>query len=152
MIRRMTNKDRDEYLNMTKEFYASSAVDTPISGEFPHAIKTFDLIINKNPLVDGFIISNENNEIAGYALLSFMYSNEFGGIILLFEELYIRPLYQGFGYGSKMMKFIESEYKDKIVGIKLEVTKLNEHAIKIYEKKGFSKVNYLAMLKLFTGE
>lgn len=144
MIRKLTIKDKDNYIAMSKAFYHSSAVLSNIKPS--HVIQTFDEIISDSPYVEGYIIEHEH-DIAGYALLSFTYSNAYGGLILLLEELYIKPNYQGMGLGKQMMKYLENEYQEEIVGIRLEVTQDNEIAVSMYHQNGFNQIKYLSMYK-----
>lgn len=49
-------------------------------------------------------------EILGYCQLSFTYSSEADGLVVLIEELYIKPAFQGKGVGKQVFDFIEGEY------------------------------------------
>ena len=51
----------------------------------------------------------------------------------------IKPEYQNIGIGSAILKEIIFENKGK--NIKLQVFKINERAIKLYEKMGFEKID-----------
>ena len=51
----------------------------------------------------------------------------------------IKPEYQNKGIGTTVLKEILFECKEK--NIKLQVFKINERAIKLYEKMGFEKTD-----------
>lgn len=144
VIRKIDIKDKDKYVAMSKKFYNSDAVLHNIPDNNIH--KTFDEIVSGSPYAEGYIYEH-NGEIAGYSLLSTTYSNEAGGLILWIEEVYILPEFQGNGFGKDLMAFIEETYKNKVVRIRLEVEKSNRRAIKLYQKKGFTELNYLQMYK-----
>lgn len=144
MIRKINIKDKDIYIAMSKNFYRSDAVLHSIPDDNIH--KTFEVIISGSPYVDGYIFEY-NGEIAGYLLVSITYSNEAGGIVLWIEEVYILPEYQGNGFGKELLAFIERTYKNKVVRIRLEVEKSNQRVIKLYQKIGFTELNYLQMYK-----
>ena len=51
----------------------------------------------------------------------------------------VKPEYQNKGIGTAILKEIIFENKEK--NIKLQTFKINERAIKLYEKIGFEKIN-----------
>jgi ribosomal protein S18 acetylase RimI-like enzyme len=89
----------------------------------------------------------DGDAFAGYALISLTWSNEAGGISVLLEEAFIAPEYQGQGLGTAFLDFIEREYKDSAKRLRLEVTHSNIRAIRLYEKKGYERFDYLQMVK-----
>lgn len=59
-----------------------------------------------------------------------------------FHDLCISPQYQGKGYGAKMLlhalkQITQKGYRD----IRIEVLESNQHALNLYQKVGFEKVN-----------
>ncbi|MCH3917273.1 MAG: GNAT family N-acetyltransferase [Spirochaetia bacterium] len=144
MIRKIGLQDRDAYLAMSKAFYRSDAVLHTIPEE--HFQTTFKHIIADSPYVEGYIFEDAGKTI-GYVLLSFTYSNEAGGLVLLIEEVYILPEFQGQGLGAEFLTFLESTYHDKVVLMRLEVEKSNKTALHLYQKLGFTKVAYLQLYK-----
>ena len=85
---------------MSREFYQGDGVSHAVPEE--NFNKTFTLILQKNPYLEGWMIESQGRA-AGYILLSFTYGNEAGGMIVLLEELYIRPEYQGQGLGTQAL-------------------------------------------------
>jgi GNAT superfamily N-acetyltransferase len=74
----------------------------------------------------------------GYFVLTVGYSLEFGGIITLLDELFVRPGFQGHGMGKKALLEagkISREYGAR--ALRLEVDRENDRARKLYEKTGF---------------
>ena len=107
---------------------------------------TFNNCINKSPYIRGVFICCDE-VIAGYALLTFTYSNEYGGLIVFIDELYIKGNYRKSGLASYCISSVISEYTHKAKYIELIVKKENFAAIKLYERFGFSANNYLSMGK-----
>jgi len=144
MIRKIEAKDRDTYIVMSRQFYRSDAVlhDIPDA----HFHKTFDVIIGGSPYADAYIFEVEQ-QVVGYALLSFTYSNEAGGLVLLIEEVYILPEYQKQGLGKEFLAFVEAHYRGDVALIRLEVEKSNKVALQLYKKVGFTKVDYIQLYK-----
>ena len=144
MNRKLEKKDKSAYINMSCAFYKTDAVLSKINPENLH--KTFQAIIDQNPYVDGFMIEKDG-EAAGYALVSFTYSNPMGGVVLLLEELFIKDTYRGKGLGKQSLKELEAYYDDRVVAMRLEVVNDNEPAIRLYSDLGFEDVDYLQMKK-----
>lgn len=144
MIRKMVPEDRETFVKLTEEFYNTDAVIDVIP--IDHIDYTFNQIIDDSPYVDGYVYVH-NNKIAAYCLLSFTHSNEAGGLVMLIEELYVSPKFQGKGIGGKFLNFLEQTYQDKVTLMRLEVLKTNQTARQLYYKKGFKDLKYLQLIK-----
>ncbi|MEG0091416.1 MAG: GNAT family N-acetyltransferase [Oscillospiraceae bacterium] len=144
MIRDFILQDKPELLDLVEDFYNSNAVVEPIPVQ--NFANCFDEIINKNPFVRGLTILHEG-EILGYAQLSFTYSSEADGMVVLFEELYIKPSYRGKGIAHQVFDFVEKEYRGKAKRIRLECCHCNEKAHRLYSNLGFNELDYVQMIK-----
>lgn len=142
MIRNIRLEDKNDYIKMTKEFYTSPAVLHSIPEEYIHI--TFDNIVNDTPYAKGYIIEDDGL-VAGYILLSLTYSNEAGGLVVLVEEIYIKDDFRGRGIGKKALTKIKEMYKEA-KRFRLEVTKENKGAIKLYKNLGYEDLDYLQMI------
>lgn len=143
-IRDFNSADRAHYLQLSNEFYNSNAVIHGVPEE--NFTRTFDKCIEQSPYLRGLAIMLDD-DFAGYGLLSFTWSNEAGGLVVLLEEAYITPKHQGHGLGSELLYFIEEEYRNAAKRIRLEVTEVNQGAVKLYTKMGYHKFDYLQMIK-----
>ncbi|MEG1448870.1 MAG: GNAT family N-acetyltransferase, partial [Oscillospiraceae bacterium] len=101
--------------------------------------------IGESTYAKGYLIEC-NGEVAGYGLISLTFSGEVGGLVVLLEELYIKEEFQGKGLGTEYFSFIENLYKDA-KRFRLEVTKVNAGAIKLYTRLGYSEISYKQMIK-----
>lgn len=144
LIRDFIPADKDHYLALSKEFYHSNAVDHSIPQAY--SATTFDACIAKNPYTRGFMFVFDD-EIAGYALISLTWSNEVGGICVLLEEAYIDSSFRGKGIGSAFFAFMQEEYKNIAKRFRLEVTAVNKDAISLYNRLGFTTMEYIQMIK-----
>ncbi len=135
--------DVDEYIKMVREFYSTNAVSHNIPDENIH--NTITHALNNSPYVK-IIICKRDGKHVGFCNLSFTYSTEVGGIVVLIEEIYVRDSFKGQGIGGAFFKFIHDEHDDKVKRYRLEVTEGNAAAIKLYERLGFEAVPYKQMM------
>ncbi|MEL7625209.1 MAG: GNAT family N-acetyltransferase [Clostridiales bacterium] len=143
MIRDLLPKDKELFIAMAKEFYASAAVAHNV--DVRNFAITFNAAMANSPFIRALIIEAEQKP-AGYALLSFTYSNEAGGMVVLIEELYINKALRGKGLASEFFNFLEQEYP-LAKRFRLEVRQDNKKAISLYQKLGYQSLDYVQMIK-----
>lgn len=143
MIRELRVDDKDIFISMVEDFYTTEAVIHNIPTE--NIINTYNEIIDCSPYVKGYFIE-EQDEVAGYGLISLTYSNEAGGLVILIEEIFIIEKFRGLGLGGKFLDFIEKEFSDKAKRFRLEVSKNNKSAERLYFRKGFTTLEYMQMV------
>jgi ribosomal protein S18 acetylase RimI-like enzyme len=74
----------------------------------------------------------------GYAVLSFGWSLEFGGLDAMLDELYIRPAVRGRGMASEVLQALPKALGAAGVrGLHLEVAADDEKTQRLYRKAGF---------------
>lgn len=136
---------------MATTYKAASAADieslVAMMRDF-YAIDGYPMDPEKSKLLLGEFIGNESlgkcwliekeGETAGYVILTYIFSFEFGGRLAFVDELYIKEAFRGQGTGKNAIGFIQSEAKK--TGLKLlylEVEHHNSNARKLYIDKGF---------------
>ncbi len=144
-IRTIERRDKEHIQKMMRGFYDSPAVTYQV----PDTVLSQDIedCMGECPYIEGYVFEDED-KLAGYAMIAKSYSTEFGGLCIWIEDLYIEPDYRGMGIGTKFFQYIEEAYKGKAVRYRLEVAADNEKAIKVYERSGFERVGYVEMTKL----
>lgn len=145
MIRDAVLSDKQILLSMVGEFYSSHAVMKPVDPQNFEA--TFTAAMDKSPFIRILMIENNEKPI-GYALLSFTYSNEAGGEVVLIEEVQIDKEHRSEGHGSKLFSFLEQEYPTA-KRFRLEVCANNTKAIDLYTRLGYEVFDYVQMVKDF---
>ena len=139
----MTPADRDTVLSMVAEFYRSDAVDHEVSPEV--LSRSFDAAADPGePLLRGLVL-RENGEAAGYLYLTFCYSAEVGGRCVFIEEIFLKEPFRGRGLGREIMAWIEGEYP-QARRFRLEVTQVNQKAVRLYEQSGYTYLRYDQMV------
>ena len=131
-----------EFYAMCRDFFSSPAVCHQIKEEDMKT--TFDLAVKGSPYLRGLVMAKGEN-IWGYVLLSFTYSNEVGGMVVWIEELYVKEAYRNQGFGKQALDWIIKEYKETTKRFRLEVTEENKGAKKLYRSFGFDILPYQQM-------
>ncbi|MFV0361615.1 MAG: GNAT family N-acetyltransferase [Suipraeoptans sp.] len=144
MIRKINKNDRELYIALAKKFYNSDAVMHSVPESYFEA--TWNEMIRSNDYARGFILE-DNGKTAGYALLSFTFSQEAGGKVAWIEEVFILPEFRGSGLGSQFFDYVHMEIEPEVRRVRLEVEPDNLRAIKLYEKLGFDGLPYTQMVK-----
>jgi ribosomal protein S18 acetylase RimI-like enzyme len=86
--------------------------------------------------------------IAGYFVLTFGFSLEYGGRYGLLDELYIDGQHRGAGLGTAAIHRAESICSDRgAVTILLEVDQANDKAAQLYQRLGF-QANSRTLMRL----
>ncbi len=137
-IRKITAADREIYLDMAKDFYASPAVLENIPEE--NITRSFAEFLGGTPYGDAFIFE-ENGTVIGYGVLAYTYSQEAGGKVVWLEEIYVRAEYRGRGCGSEFIDFVLKEIP--AARYRLETEPENEKAAALYRRKGFELFEYV---------
>lgn len=142
MIREINQNDHDIFIEMVNQFYHSPAVLHHIPSV--HAENTFIELMNQSPYVKGYLFELEGN-IAGYGLLAITYSNEAGGLVVWIDEILILEAYQGKGLGTEFFAFVQQQFP-QAKRFRLEVTKENTRATKLYQSLKYESLDYLQMV------
>jgi ribosomal-protein-alanine N-acetyltransferase len=84
-----------------------------------------------------FMILKDNRIIIGYFIIHYLFEQLDIVIIGVAKE------YQGYGYGKKLLDYIESlMIENKCDEIVIEVNELNHQAIAFYKRNNFEKIGY----------
>ena len=146
MIRKMTESDRDLYIEMAEEFYHSDAVLHPIPRA--HFEKTAEEALKSGTYAEIYLLEYEG-KTAGYGLTARTFSQEAGGQVLWIEELYIREAFRSRGLGREFFAYLEEKNTGEIARLRLEVEADNTRAISLYERLGYEVLDYVQMIKDF---
>lgn len=137
-IRKINAADREKYVAMAKDFYASPAVLENIPEE--NITRSFNEFTGGTPFGDAFIFE-ENGETVGYGVLAYTYSQEAGGKVVWLEEIYVCREHRGRGLGSEFIDFVLEKIPAK--RYRLETEPENEDAARLYIRKGFDLFEYV---------
>ncbi len=141
-IRKMVREDAERVTSAMRTFYASPAVSTNGSEEIFRA--DFEECVGPSPFATGFVFE-ENGSFAGYGMLTFGYSTEFGARCVWVEDIYVEEAFRGRGIAREFLSRVRKEYPGHL--LRLEVEKENAHAVHVYRKAGFEELPYSEMIQ-----
>lgn len=79
------------------------------------------------------VLIERDGALAGYLVVGFCFSLEFGGRYGLLDELYVRPTHRGGGVGKRALQHVEAICREQgFACVRLEVSDDNPHAREIY--------------------
>ncbi|GAL86483.1 hypothetical protein MYP_3712 [Sporocytophaga myxococcoides] len=144
--REFEDADRMKVVSMIQDFYNDDPSGKNKTEE--QIDKTFEAF-KKHPDYGSIKIFRDGNRIVGYCIIVYFYSNEYGGLILNIDELYVIPEYRGKGISSDFVRYLKERKDIEFVAMELEVLPYNVRALKLYEKLGFIKSDrsYLMLKK-----
>ena len=149
MIRPFEPTDEQAFYEMAEVFHNSNAVEHNTPHEYFEL--TFRSIMEGDPLIEGYMIEKDG-ETAGYGLVFVFYSNEFGGLIYTWDEIYVKPEYRGQGLGTAYIHEMEAYHRERSARSRLECEDDNVGATQLYLRLGYKRICYRQMFKFVADE
>jgi|WetSurMetagenome_2_1015567.scaffolds.fasta_scaffold01284_2 GNAT superfamily N-acetyltransferase len=125
---------RDDLIEMIKSLYSEDPSGKEMSNKKIERTISF---LQSNPDTGRIVMITEAAMVSGYAIIVYFWSNEYGGPVLLLDELFIREEFRGKGIGKGFIKNLISIETGKSKAIFLEVIPSNTRAMEFYQNAGF---------------
>ncbi len=138
------SEDYSELKDMILGLYSEDPPSVPMAEE--KILKTVKELANHRDKGQ-IILFRVNNKTAGYGIIIFFWSNEYGGNIIYIDELFVKEEWRSKKIGTSFFNYLLENFKDKAVALKLEVTPRNVRARKYYENMGFKETRNVHLLK-----
>ena len=142
MIRKITENDRADYLEMAHDFYHSPAVLHAVPDA--NLARYFDAMMQGSPYLDCLIFEYEGRT-AGYALLAKTYSQEAGGECIWIDEIYVKPEFRKKGLGKAFFHALPRMFP--AARYRLEIEPDNARAELLYRSMGFEPLLYRQLVQ-----
>jgi ribosomal protein S18 acetylase RimI-like enzyme len=135
-------KAKVEDLNEIVKIFINESSKKPYNEKFNSktALKQTKDFFKKQDLY----VAKINKEIAGFMVVHIDTDNKKKATI---NELWLKPKYQGKGFGKGFVNFILDKYKEKGVKIMRLVSHKKSKAFGFYNKMGFNELNYLVFME-----
>ncbi|HCC23349.1 TPA: hypothetical protein DF272_04225 [Candidatus Falkowbacteria bacterium] len=139
--------DEAEILNtLMAALYQEDPGHTTFSPE--KGTRTLSFLLNNSDMGRVLFLMS-NRTIIGYVILVSYWSNEFGGLLLFIDELFIKPDYRQQGYGTQFFTDLSRIQPAGCVGWYLEHTAQNSRAANLYDRLGFKPHQNTVLIKIF---
>ena len=145
MIHRLTENDRDVYIEMAREFYHSDAVLHPIPDEY--FVRTVEEAVRSDAYAEIFLFEC-GGETAGYGpdrQKPFPRKREVmcgGSRRSISVKSFVPEVWEG-----SFSVIWKSRREKKLPRLRLEVEKENTRAVSLYERLGYEVLDYVQMVK-----
>jgi ribosomal protein S18 acetylase RimI-like enzyme len=130
----------DELIGMMMAFYDELEVEVDASW-FPETIRFLPAHADQGRIILMF----EGQNVAGYSIIIQHWSNEYGGTILLIDELYVKPAARNQSLGRDFFEMLRRERPWQARTMILEVAKSNPRAQRFYGRLGFKEKGNILM-------
>lgn len=99
------------------------------------------------------VLIEREGGLAGYLVVGFCFSLEFGGRYGLLDELYVRPSHRGGGVGKRALQHVEAICREQgFACVRLEVSDDNPDAREIYHRSRYTEHPRRLMTKWLDGD
>ncbi|NVJ47914.1 MAG: GNAT family N-acetyltransferase [Cytophagia bacterium] len=135
-FRKFTSSDKGVLAEMILGLYTEDPSDKIV--DIKKIDRTFEALLNE-PTRGTIMVFEKGDEIAGYSILINFWSNEFGGNILIIDELFVQKDFRSQGIASRFIQHLVATPFNDSVALQLEVTPDNHRALALYKSLGFKK-------------
>jgi ribosomal protein S18 acetylase RimI-like enzyme len=146
IFRPMRGEDRSIVTGMMKALYRDLQLpDGYLTDEKADAtIKQLEL----QPAHLALEVFELEGAVVGYALLFKFWYNEFGGMVLNIDELFVEPASRSRGIAARYLAELHEREKQDYVALSLEVLPRNERAYSLYKRAGFTEKETVTLYKI----
>ena len=140
-IRFAASRDFDRLLRLVAAYYRfdSIAFDTRVTGS---ALRR---LLREKSLGRAWVIDS-GRELAGYAIVTYNYDLEFGGIEAIMTDLFIAQRHRRKGLGARMIEAVRDFCRrEGISALELQVSRHNDAAQAFYRALGFEALDRIVM-------
>ena len=140
-IRFAASRDFDRLLRLVAAYYRfdSIAFDARVTG------RALRRLLREKSLGRGWVIDS-GRELAGYAIVTYNYDLEFGGIEAIMTDLFIAQRHRRKGLGARMIEAVRDFcWHEGIGALELQVNRHNDAAQAFYRALGFEALDRIVM-------
>lgn len=132
-LRACTAADLADLERMVLALYVNDVVGEPMT---PVKVRRTLDALQLHPDRGRILIGEVAGAVIAYAIVIWFWSNEYGGLIGVIDELYVEAPWRGRGIGSALFDAV-LEQQPELVALDLEVSPENQSAMAWYQRRGF---------------
>jgi GNAT superfamily N-acetyltransferase len=137
-----------DVLRMMNALYDGGGADTRAARDrFPATIDRLLAEPSRGRIV---LFVQHDGGVCGYSILVPYFSNEFGGVLLFVDELFVDDAARGQGASQAFFAFLENARPYDAAALALEVAPGNTRARSLYERMGFHDRHHRTMVHVLT--
>ena len=111
-----------------------------------HAEEAFTALL-ADPRLGRVWLIEQGSAVVGHIVVTFVFAMEYGGVIAVVDDLYVRPAYRGAGLGSAALAEVRLVCAGlEMRAMRVEVGRDNAVARSVYGHAGFAEVDRLLMM------
>jgi GNAT superfamily N-acetyltransferase len=140
-IRFARPSDEARLLSLVEQYYRFDAIsfDQRVTGG------ALQRLLDDKSLGRAWVIDNGNG-LLGYAIMTYNYDLEFGGIEGIVTELFVAARYRSRGFGAQLIDEIHRFCaREGISSVELQVSRDNRRARSFYRRLGFRALDRIVM-------
>ena len=133
-FRKYQSSDFEVLQNFVFQLYVEDVGENEMHGA---KIKRTVKMLSQKPDLGEICMIEQAAKVVGYALLINYWSNEYGGLIVNIDELFIAANYRNQGIATQFIEYL-IDRDEQEVAFELEVNPENKNAYRLYQRLGFT--------------
>jgi ribosomal protein S18 acetylase RimI-like enzyme len=138
-------KDETALRTLIKDLYTEDSECTAISEE--KITKTI-CYLKDHPEMGKILLFRYTNTVIGYSVLIHFWSNEYGGLVVHIDELYVVKEYRNRNVATGFINYLADSHYKNAVALFLEVTLSNHNAYRLYKRLNFNEPERRFMIRM----
>jgi GNAT superfamily N-acetyltransferase len=133
-FRKYQSSDFEVLQNFVFQLYVEDVGENEMhSAKIQRTVK----MLSQKPDLGEICMIEQASKVVGYALLINYWSNEYGGLIVNIDELFIAANYRNQGIATQFIAYL-IDRNEQEVAFELEVNPENKNAYRLYQRLGFT--------------
>lgn len=134
--RAITPPDVPSFLRLVAGRYQEELPGTDIS---PDQVLTTVRELQRHKEKGSILVFEREESLIGYCILIPLWSNTYGGVLLVIDELYVAPIQREQGIAEDFITLLKKVAPRDCVAIRLEVSRAGRKAMSAWRKLGFAE-------------
>lgn len=126
--------DLPAFIRLVTSYYREDVPGTTIT---PDRILATVRELNRHKDKGSVLLFEKGQTLIGYCIMINYWSNEYGGNLLMIDELYVVPEERSRGIATDFLELLQKVAPKDCVALQLEVNRSNRKAMRLYSLLGF---------------